>query len=423
MSTPLVLVTGATGYLGHAVCRTLLERGWHVRALCRPHSSPSFTEEAIDCVPGDLTDPESLRRACQNVTHIVHLAARKSDEPDSVAVNVEGTRALIHAAKEAQVPYIVNVSTQSAKLPKRGVYGETKRQADELFMQSGLQVTTLRFSLIYGGENSGVFDALSALCRLPLVPVFGNGKALFAPIHRDDAAEAIVRALEHAEIAGNTFDVGGPQQLSFNALLGCVMEENGTKRPLIHIPVWVGLLAARVAALLPHPPLTRSNVLGGAQQIDWNPNPFLATTGLKPRPWTIGKTATTQTADAAVLLRYVAHDVQPHWAPSTVQIERYAQALQVHNVPMPHLPKGIQRHTSLLASYELAKRWHNPNNPLSQALLIAAGIYESQPESADTLLPKNQPLSKLFFGLSVLSIRAALVWIRALLFFPFLRGR
>ncbi|HZQ50938.1 MAG TPA: hopanoid-associated sugar epimerase [Bryobacteraceae bacterium] len=110
---PATLVTGASGFLGWHVARTLLERGHHVRALCRPGSQ--IRELEVERVTGDLRDPESLARAVEGCELVFHVAADYrlwSKHPqDLYRSNVDGTRNLLEAAQRAGVERVVYTST------------------------------------------------------------------------------------------------------------------------------------------------------------------------------------------------------------------------------------------------------------------------------------------------------------------------
>ena len=123
-----------------------------------------------------MRDECSLRQAVAQVAVVVHLAAAKSDEPDSEDVNVRGAERLMKVCQAAGCDRIINISTQSAEIARKGIYARTKSAAEKIFHNSDLQVTTLRPSVVYGEEESGVFGTvLKFVRRLPVVPVLGDG--------------------------------------------------------------------------------------------------------------------------------------------------------------------------------------------------------------------------------------------------------
>ena len=189
-----VLLTGGTGFLGHATVRRLLDAGFAVRVLTRG-SWPFQAHPKLERADGDMTDAGSLQRAARGCDAVVHMAARKNDEHDSDAVNVAGTRALCAAAEAAGVARFVYVSTQSARLAKPGTYGRTKREGEDAVRGSTLPWVILRPSLVYGDASEGVAGTIERMSALPAIPVFGPGTALYRPIHVEDVAAVIVAAI------------------------------------------------------------------------------------------------------------------------------------------------------------------------------------------------------------------------------------
>jgi NADH dehydrogenase len=260
-----VLVTGATGFIGSATVLALLEHGYRVRALARRVSVDALPwGERCRPALADIRTPEAVRAAMDGVQVVIHLAARKADEPDSEAVNVGGARNLVGACASRGVQRVINVSTQATMSIRRGLYGETKARADQVFATSGLSVTTLVPSLVYGADPDGVFARMVAsIRRLPVIPVIGNGRTVFQPIHVSDMARTILACIENDAAINRVYEVAGPDAVTFDELIDLVARHVGLRKPKIHIPWRAGMLAALICArCLARPPITVSNVLG-----------------------------------------------------------------------------------------------------------------------------------------------------------------
>jgi predicted dehydrogenase/nucleoside-diphosphate-sugar epimerase len=288
-----VLVTGAAGFIGRDLVGQLLAGGYRVKAFVRSSRLEELpVAEALAVAPGDLRDRESLLAALDGVGAVAHLAGRKSDEPDSAPVNVEGARHLAEACRRRGVRRIVNVSTQSVKLPRRGVYGTTKAEAEAVLHASGLDVTTLRPSVVYGPDVTGVFARIrDAVMRLPVVPVIGDGRWRFHPIHVRDVSDAVVACLRHDGSIGRIYDLGGPDEVTLDEFVDAVGDLYGIRRRKLHVPVGVGLAAARVLArVMDGPPVTVSNVLGSTQDTRCDSAPARAELGVAPAGLAAGLT-------------------------------------------------------------------------------------------------------------------------------------
>src|SRR5947209_1827138 len=159
-----VLVTGASGFLGHAVCRTLRERGHEgIAVVRRPGSEPTNTTP----LQGDLTDPAALAEAVKTAKPdaVIHLAAEIATQRDPQKineVNVNGTRRLLDACRATDSPRFVfastvvtgdaqgEVLTEDQPLPVQTAYGRSKQEGERLVRESGLPHCIIRPSHVYG---------------------------------------------------------------------------------------------------------------------------------------------------------------------------------------------------------------------------------------------------------------------------------
>ena len=282
-----VLITGAAGFIGRRLAALLADQ-YTVRCLVRDAlRAKPLLPHTVEVVPGDMTDAASLKAAVSGVDAVVHLAALKSDEPDIVAVNVGGAHNLVAACKAAGVRRVINVGSQAARLERRGAYGQSKADSDAVFAASGLEVTTLLPSLVYGPDDSGVFSKLARVSAAsPIVPVIGDGRTTYRTIHVDDVNAVIVGCLREPMTIGKAYSVGGPETITFDGLVDLLAAAQGRKPLKIHIPGWAALIVARVLApFFASPPLTVSNVLGGIQSApDADYDAVFHDLGLKPRP-------------------------------------------------------------------------------------------------------------------------------------------
>jgi NADH dehydrogenase len=222
----------------------------------------------VEVVQGDLTDHASLRAAVAGMDAVIHLGAATSagriDPTIAYRVNVGGASALVDACQAAGCKRIVAVSTQHVHLPRPGVYGRTKRIADAIFLGSGLDVTVLRPSLVYGAGGQGVFARIAALAeKLPVIPVVGPGQWHLRPVWVQDLNAVILAALAHPETAGRTYDVGGRERVTYDEMLAAICATLGKPCRPLHLPIRLCfVLAWFLERLLPNPPLTTENVHG-----------------------------------------------------------------------------------------------------------------------------------------------------------------
>jgi NADH dehydrogenase len=116
---------------------------------------------------------------------------------------------------------------------------------------------------VYGSGQAGLFARLQRSLAAPLVPVIGDGANPLDPVHVDDVCEVIEQCLERPDVVGRTYDVLGPDRVTFVQLLHRLASATGAHPRLVHLPVGVALAAARVMGwVLERPPLSEDNVLG-----------------------------------------------------------------------------------------------------------------------------------------------------------------
>lgn len=243
-----IFVTGSTGYIG----RTL------VPLLARHHRVRPYK--------GDIRCEADIRTALKGCSAVIHLAVVK-DGQETFSVNVGGASALVAACKKTGVTRIVNVSTQSTKILKKGSYALSKYQSDRIFASSGLDVTTLLVSVLYSGDPDSLFGQIVHLMeRFPVIPVIGPGMWKSKPVFLPDLCAIIEACLCTPRTIGKTYDVGGPDEIDFNSLIQLIARFKGIQKRIVHVPVPAGLWAARVLAwVVRPPPVTVNNILGSTQ--------------------------------------------------------------------------------------------------------------------------------------------------------------
>lgn len=185
----MVAITGGTGFVGQAVLDAAERQGVTLRSLAR--TVPKDGRAHIHWVQGSLSDAASLGTLCEGASAVIHIAGLTNtpDPSHFEAANVDGTAAMIAAAKDAGVKRFVFVSSLSARKPELSRYGASKLKAEKLVEASGLDWTIVRPPGVYGPRDMDYYDMFRS-ARLGFVPLPPGGASSL--IHVDDLAELLL---------------------------------------------------------------------------------------------------------------------------------------------------------------------------------------------------------------------------------------
>jgi nucleoside-diphosphate-sugar epimerase len=279
-----ILVTGASGFVGRAVCSELDRREHEVVALVRrPGSEPAGTRAQI----GDLTDAASLQEAVpsQNPDAVVHLAAEIASQRDARRireVNIEGTRRLLEACAAEGSPRFVLASTvvtgeahgellePDKPLPVETPYGESKQEAERLVRESGLDAVIVRPSHVYGAGGWYTEELVKRLRQPGRLAVVGQGDNLWDVVRVEDVASAIADAVESAP-AGAVYHVADDEPITFYDFVALTARELGVGPPR-RIPVWLANVVAGRNAVRAAVRSARSSNARIKQELGWEPS-------------------------------------------------------------------------------------------------------------------------------------------------------
>lgn len=239
-----VLVTGGTGFVGTHLSRALIARGFLPRLLVREGSEgkiPADVRSACRVTPGDVTNRESVEFAAQGTTAIVHLVGIIREFPERgitfERLHVAATRNVVDAARRWEIPRLIHMSALGSRPGGPTGYFDSKGRAEEYVRQSGLSWTIFRPSVIFGPGDQFVNVLAGILGKAPFVPVPGDGSHRLQPVFIGDVVKGFGDAVMRPELKGRTFEVGGPQRLTYNELLDEVAASVGRRARKLHIPL------------------------------------------------------------------------------------------------------------------------------------------------------------------------------------------
>jgi len=258
------LVTGATGFIGPHVAHALRAREQPVRALVRdPSRGSKLTAWGVELAAGDVTNPASLRAACEGVDCVVHLVAIIRGAPqDFERVMSQGTRDLVAAAHDAGVRRFVLASALGLdERTKDAVpYFAAKWEMERAVKESGLEHVIFRPSFVFG-RDGGVLPTFVRLARFaPVTPIVGPGTQKLQPIWVEDLAAYYALAVSEPAAANRTFELGGPDAVTWNEFWERLKRTLGVRRPSVHMPFGLMRVQAALTERLPGAPVTRDQL-------------------------------------------------------------------------------------------------------------------------------------------------------------------
>jgi uncharacterized protein YbjT (DUF2867 family) len=259
-----VLVTGGTGFIGPKVVHALRAQGREVRALVRhPDRATQLAAWGAELVGGDVTDAASLRAAVDGCTHVVHLVAiLKGSRDDFQRVMTQGTKDLLAAAKDAGIERFVLMSALGTSETTKDTvpYFAAKWAMEQETARSGLEYTIFRPGFVFGRDGGALPLFIKQVKYSPVVTVIGSGLQRIQPIWVEDVAEYLSRGVDHPQAANRTFEIGGPDIVTWNELYPKIAKALGKRRKLVHIPSGLARTGARLTQWAPGAPLTTDQI-------------------------------------------------------------------------------------------------------------------------------------------------------------------
>lgn len=280
-----ILVTGGTGFIGSAVVRELTAAGHAVRLLLRPGSSAPVTDPSAEAEspristgfgtplprycrvdpwkPGDL---EACAAGAEALIHLVGIIAEHGTQTYD-RIHDELTARMTTVARAAGISRFLHISALGTRPDAVSRYHQSKWRGEDHVRASGLRWTIFRPSIVYGPRDQFTRFFARFAARSPVVPVIGPGTSLMQPIAVGQVARAFLKALTHPEAIERTYDLCGPERLSFNEVLRRIIVATGRKPRLVHVPVPVARVQAAVlervwpALLHKPPPLNRDQIV------------------------------------------------------------------------------------------------------------------------------------------------------------------
>jgi uncharacterized protein YbjT (DUF2867 family) len=290
----MILVTGASGYVGNNLVRRLVGAGKPVRAMVhnreKAEARLADLRDRVEIVAGDVTRPDTLTPAMRGVEAVVHLVAVAIERGERTyeQVNTQGTINVVDAARAAGIRRMIYMGQNGSDSASPHRFLASKGRAQDVVTASGLDWTALRPSVIWGPQDEFANVQARLIKLTPLIfPVVGNGQTRFQPIWVGDVIEVTARCLDDDRTIGQIYALGGPDVLTYAEIVKRVLQTLRARRLTISVPVPLLRPVVKLMEIaLPNPPVTTTllNMLDVDNTVP--DNALIDVFNITPRPFT-----------------------------------------------------------------------------------------------------------------------------------------
>ena len=262
-----ITVFGGTGFIGRHVVRRLAQRGDRITVVARHDArflQPMGDVGEIVLLLGNLREAALVQKAVAGADAVVNLVGilAETGRQRFDAIQHQGAARIAEAAVAAGVARLIQLSAIGADPESPSKYACSKGLGEQSVLAACPAATILRPSIVFGPEDQFFNRFAEMACTLHALPLIGGGATRYQPVYVGDVADAVLAALDRPEAAGRTYELGGPEILSFRQLMEILLQEiRRPQVPLLALPFGIASLMALFAEHAPGAPLTRDQVI------------------------------------------------------------------------------------------------------------------------------------------------------------------
>jgi nucleoside-diphosphate-sugar epimerase len=293
--TGKIVITGAAGLVGQNLVLMLQESGYkNLVAIDKQAENLKLVAELspdIRTLHADLAEPGAWERELEGAEALLVLHAQITGKTSAPFIrnNIEASKLVYAAAKRAGIAYTVQISSSVVVSVAQDDYTNTKKAQEKLFLESGLQGSVLRPTLMYGWFDPKHFGWLARFMeKVPVFPIPGHGKYMRQPLYNRDFCRAIIWCLDHRPV-GAIYDLVGNERVDYIDIIREIKRAKGLSTPIVKVPYGLFDVMLKTYALFSDkPPFTSSQLKALTAGDDFSGVDIRETFGFQPTPLAVG---------------------------------------------------------------------------------------------------------------------------------------
>ncbi|NOT03061.1 MAG: NAD(P)H-binding protein [Anaerolineales bacterium] len=258
----MILITGATGFIGRAVVRQLSSIGYPLRTLIRPSPrTPKLPKGVpVEVAVVSLADVRGLRAALRDVDTIIHLASAENQgsRGNLLVADIQGTENLVEAASDAGVDRIVYLSHIGAARASGYPAFKAKGIAEEHIRNGKVPYTILRSSLVYGAEDHFTNNLARIIRASPgIFPITSGGRTVVQPVWVEDLVTCVLWSLQNDDTLNKVYELGGTEFFTLQQIVETIMDATHSRRYLVPLsPITLRAITVFLEGVIPNFPIS-----------------------------------------------------------------------------------------------------------------------------------------------------------------------
>ncbi len=262
------LIFGGSGQIGRNLIRKLTKKNYKVTVVTRNIHQKSYIIKTqanagyIDIVESNIFEEQKLRKLFENADICINLIgilfeSKKGNKFKNIHTVFPSL--LSKLSKEYKLKHLIHLSALGINEATDSDYAKSKLEGEERILRNFPLATIIRPSIVYSVDDNFTTNFMTLLNRLPIFPLYYEGKTKFAPIHCSDLTDVILNVISN-NVNSKIIECVGPEIISFKEILEKLLNLIGKKRLLIPMPLPIAQISARFFEIMPKPLLTRDQL-------------------------------------------------------------------------------------------------------------------------------------------------------------------